>query len=163
MERFWEGYGKTAVLNSESRRSLAGSRHGTVWNWVEQKSIQTLLTNRERDRRLLADHTLSPVLDLRPVFRAVECRKPFLIAANTGISAHIDGSGRILQRGPRRKTAVIIAEVQLDNRESWYLDHGDWPAGMCLAICFVLAAIGGYDRWRWIFARSVVGKQDGQV
>lgn len=90
------------------------------------------------------------------VFRAVECRKPFLIAANTGISAHIDGNGRILRRGPRRKTAVIIAEVQLDNRYSWYLKHGDWPAGMCLAICFVLAAIGGYDRWRWIFVRCVV-------
>ena len=38
------------------------------------------------------------------VFRAVECRKPFLIAANTGISAWIDSDGRIMQRGPRRAT-----------------------------------------------------------
>ena len=30
------------------------------------------------------------------VFRAVECRKPFLIAANTGISAWIDADGRIV-------------------------------------------------------------------
>ena len=39
------------------------------------------------------------------VFRAVECRKPLLIAANTGFSAWIDGDGRMKtraapQRGP---------------------------------------------------------------
>jgi len=34
------------------------------------------------------------------VFRAVECRKPFLIAANTGFSAWIDSDGRIQQQGP---------------------------------------------------------------
>ena len=34
------------------------------------------------------------------VFRAVECRKPFLAAANTGISAWIDGDGRIRRTGP---------------------------------------------------------------
>ena len=38
------------------------------------------------------------------VFRAVECRKPLLIAANTGFSAWIDGDGRILEQGPRRAT-----------------------------------------------------------
>ena len=36
------------------------------------------------------------------VFRAVECRKPLLIAANTGFSAWIDGDGRILRQGQRR-------------------------------------------------------------
>ena len=38
------------------------------------------------------------------VFRAVECRKPLLIAANTGFSAWIDGDGRIREQGPRRAT-----------------------------------------------------------
>ncbi|HIQ20754.1 MAG TPA: apolipoprotein N-acyltransferase, partial [Planctomycetes bacterium] len=36
------------------------------------------------------------------VLRAVECRKPFLIAANTGFSAWIDADGRIRAQGPRR-------------------------------------------------------------
>ena len=33
--------------------------------------------------------------------RAVECRMPLLIAANTGFSAWIDGDGRICAEGPR--------------------------------------------------------------
>ncbi len=80
------------------------------------------------------------------VFRAVECRKPFIIAANTGFSASIDGDGRILQRGPRRHKQVVLARVRRDGRWSWYLAHGDWPAGICLAGCMVLATIGIGDR-----------------
>jgi apolipoprotein N-acyltransferase len=76
------------------------------------------------------------------VFRAVECRKPHLVAANTGISAWIDGSGRILARGPRRDTAVLLANVRLDGRHSPYLLWGDWPAGTCLLLCAVIAAGG---------------------
>ena len=78
------------------------------------------------------------------VFRAVECRKPFLIAANTGFSAWIDGDGRIQQQGPRRATGVIVADVRLDHRRSWYLERGDWFAGACLAACVLLAGIGLY-------------------
>ena len=78
------------------------------------------------------------------VFRAVECRKPFLVAANTGFSAWIDGDGRIQQQGPRRATGVIIAETRLDHRRSWYLEHGDWFAGACLMACALLAGIGLY-------------------
>jgi len=76
------------------------------------------------------------------VFRAVECRKPFLIAANTGFSAWIDGDGRIVERGPRRAKGVIVADVRLDRRRSWYLTHGDWFAGACLALCVLFGAIG---------------------
>jgi apolipoprotein N-acyltransferase len=76
------------------------------------------------------------------VFRAVECRKPFLIAANTGFSAVIDGDGRIRAQGPRRETKVLVAEVPLDDRTSPYLSYGDWPAGLCLGICVILAAWG---------------------
>ena len=82
------------------------------------------------------------------VFRAVECRKPMLIAANTGISAWIDGDGRVQARGPRRATDVIRAEVRLDRRASFYLDHGDWPAGICLALTAVFGLVGLWDRRR---------------
>lgn len=78
------------------------------------------------------------------VFRAVECRKPLLIAANTGFSAWIDGDGRILAQGPRRRADPLLAEVRRDRRESWYLSYGDWPAGVCLAACGVLAGV-----WLW--------------
>ena len=67
------------------------------------------------------------------VFRAIECRKPLLIAANTGFSAWIDGDGRILRQGPRRREKVLFAAVGREPRQSWYLVHGDWPAGVCWA------------------------------
>ncbi len=76
------------------------------------------------------------------IFRAVECRKPLLIAANTGFSAWIDSDGRILEQGPRRQTGTILATVAAENRPSWYLEYGDWFAGGCLAACLVLAGIG---------------------
>jgi apolipoprotein N-acyltransferase len=82
------------------------------------------------------------------VFRAVECRKPFLIAANTGFSAWIDADGRIRARGPRRATDSLLAEVSVDGRTSWYLRHGDIPAGICLLACAVFAAVGCWERWR---------------
>ncbi len=81
------------------------------------------------------------------VFRAIECRKPLLVAANTGISASIDSSGRVLQQGPRRATDVIIAHTRLDSRRSPYLVIGDWPAAACLLVCLGLAW-GGRRRRR---------------
>jgi len=81
------------------------------------------------------------------VFRAVECRKPFLIAANTGFSAWIDSDGRIRARGPRRAPDTLLAEVGRDRRGSWYLAHGDWAAGCCLAMCVLFAAVGILPRY----------------
>jgi apolipoprotein N-acyltransferase len=87
----------------------------------------------------------SSALDLHlicGVFRAVECRKPLLVAANTGFSASIDSDGRIRWQGPRRAKGIIIAEPRLDrHRRSWYLAHGDWFAGVCLAACALLTAV----------------------
>jgi apolipoprotein N-acyltransferase len=81
-------------------------------------------------------------------FRAVECRKPLLIAANTGFSAWIDANGRIQAQGPRRAQTVIIAEPRLDQRRSWYLAHGDWFSGVCLAMCGLCGLVGICGRWR---------------
>jgi apolipoprotein N-acyltransferase len=82
------------------------------------------------------------------VFRAVECRKPLLIAANTGFSAIIDGDGRLRAMGPRHATGTVLAEVRPDPRDSLYLRYGDWPAGACLAACVVLAAVAWWPRRR---------------
>jgi len=76
------------------------------------------------------------------VFRAVECRKPFVIAANTGFSAWIDANGAIRARGPRRDTGIVMANVSLDGRESLYLRIGDWPWAVCLIGCVFLAGSG---------------------
>ncbi len=79
-------------------------------------------------------------------FRAVECRMPLLIAANTGFSAWIDGDGRIRAQGPRRAADLVIAEVRGDGRDSLYLDFGDWFAAGCLAACIGLVAVGVVPR-----------------
>ncbi len=83
------------------------------------------------------------------VFRAVELRKPVLVAANTGFSAHIDGSGRILAQGPRRQTASLRAEVVPDGRRSLYTRVGDWPA-----LAITVFAVGV-----WIFGFGCNGRR----
>ncbi len=96
-------------------------------------------------------------------FRAVECRKPLVRAANMGISSFIDGDGVViepevfLERDPvsgepressfidpktgkyRRKIdAVLVQTIPLDHRASVYLSLGDWFAQSCLLFCFGL-------------------------
>jgi apolipoprotein N-acyltransferase len=80
------------------------------------------------------------------VFRAIECRKPFLIAANTGFSARIDSDGRILDQGGRRATDLLVGRVDIDRRRSPYLDVGDLPAGLCLLATCGLAAVGLWNK-----------------
>lgn len=63
------------------------------------------------------------------VFRAVEVRKPVLVAANTGFSAEIDHRGRLRQTGPRRAEGSLLVELTTQPRRySLYLQTmGDWP------------------------------------
>lgn len=80
------------------------------------------------------------------VFRAVECRKPLLVAANTGFSAWIDGDGRIQEQGPRRERAVVFADVRVDQRTSPYLRLGGWFEALFAVPVLILAALGLRDR-----------------
>lgn len=50
------------------------------------------------------------------VLSAVENRRPIIVAANTGISASIDGSGRVLQKTTRLAAAGILARPTADAR-----------------------------------------------
>jgi len=78
------------------------------------------------------------------VLRAVENRKPVLIAANTGISASISGDGRVVERTPKGVETAIRADVAPDARRSLYVTVGDWPAAVCLiaALAIVAARLG---------------------
>lgn len=83
------------------------------------------------------------------VFRAVEARRPMLIAANTGFSAWIDAHGKVHGRGPRRQPGYVIAEVSRhDGTESLYLRFGDWLAGACAVCCLGLGVSAWRDRRR---------------
>ncbi|MFM7244186.1 MAG: apolipoprotein N-acyltransferase, partial [Planctomycetaceae bacterium] len=72
------------------------------------------------------------------IYRAVEVRTPVVVAANTGFSAAIDGSGRLRARGPRRQTATLRAAVRRDGRASPWLLWGSLPAWACVTIVTVL-------------------------
>ena len=64
------------------------------------------------------------------VFRAIENRVPVVRAVNTGISAHVDSNGRIVQsvsRGGRRKMVAgnLVAQTLVDDRVSPYSRVGN--------------------------------------
>jgi apolipoprotein N-acyltransferase len=82
------------------------------------------------------------------VYRAIEMRKPLVIAAHTGLTASIDANGRVIDQLSRQEPGYLIADVQLDSRRSFYLEHGDWFPGLCLAACIGLAAVGLVGSWR---------------
>ena len=82
------------------------------------------------------------------VFRAIEQRRPMLIAANTGFSAVIDGNGKLRERGPRFKEATLVAEVTADGRRSIYHWLGDLPAWGCALVVCLSAAVGCWGRFR---------------
>jgi len=65
------------------------------------------------------------------VFRAIECRRPVIVSANTGLSAWIDSDGQVRWRGPRQREATFVAPVAFDTRWSPYLHSGDFFSGIC--------------------------------
>ncbi|MFO0013578.1 MAG: apolipoprotein N-acyltransferase [Planctomycetota bacterium] len=67
------------------------------------------------------------------IVAAVENRTPMLISANTGISAWIDGNGRVVKKLDRMTSGWILAEPVPDGRYGWWSWWGDFPA-RCLAV-----------------------------
>ena len=94
------------------------------------------------------------------VFRAVEARRPLVIAANGGISAWIDHAGRLRRQSPRQQPDVILADVELSAMRSPYVELGDWFAGLCLAQCVVFILIGGVIRLKAAKAGNRPGERE---
>lgn len=84
----------------------------------------------------------SSILDMHfhcAVFRAVENRRPVLIAANTGISGWIDASGKVVARAERRRAASIVASISPSRHETVYTQLGD--LGL-IAVAFIALVAG---------------------
>lgn len=148
------GSGPMSLQIDHARYAVNICYENTLGHLIRAQVVQ--LRSEDREPEILINLTNdgwfwgSSELDLHlacAVFRAVECRKPFLIAANTGFSASIDSSGRIVAQARRRATDVIVATPAIDRRGSWYLDHGDAPAGLCLLATGVVAVVGLRQRW----------------
>ncbi len=88
------------------------------------------------------------------VFRAVEHRVPLARAVNMGISAVIDGNGKVLASIPKSKEDVLTVVVPLDDRQGLYSTLGDWLGILCLTFTtgLFLAAL-----WRSVVSRKSAG------
>jgi apolipoprotein N-acyltransferase len=70
-------------------------------------------------------------------FRAVECRRAVARAVNMGISAVIDGNGRVIAlpgsswAESKKIAAVVTARIPIDSRSSFYVRMGDWLPWLC--------------------------------
>jgi apolipoprotein N-acyltransferase len=73
-------------------------------------------------------------------FRAIETRRSLARAVNMGVSAVIDGDGRVVALpGPtwaesKKVSAVLTAAVPIDERMSLYSRWGDWLPWSCLGV-----------------------------
>ena len=75
------------------------------------------------------------------VFRCVESRRAMVRSVNTGISAVIDGNGRIVRELPMAEEDVAIEPVPIDTRSTLYMICGDL-SGIFSALACVLG-------WFW--------------
>ena len=75
------------------------------------------------------------------IFRAVENRVPLARAVNTGVSALVDGNGRVLKSLPKLSEGVLSGVVPLDDRVSLYSAWGDWLGLTCLAVTIGLGPV----------------------
>lgn len=86
------------------------------------------------------------------VMRAVESRRWLVRAANSGVSAIISPTGRIIARSRLFSPQVIEGDIRLRLDETLYLRWGDWFASTCavLLAAFLLSTFGR----RYRLARS---------
>jgi len=61
------------------------------------------------------------------ILTAVENRMPLLVVSNTGITAWVDGDGRVVKRLPKMEAGWIVAEPIPDGRVGWWAWWGDIP------------------------------------
>ncbi len=82
------------------------------------------------------------------IFCAVENRRPLLIAANTGLSGHVDGAGRVLQVSPRLEKALLLVEPRADARIGLVQLVGYPAAWFCCATALLALLTAWFRRRR---------------
>lgn len=78
------------------------------------------------------------------VFRAIENRKPLLVAANYGISASITSNGQILGELPVGQEGVLFAQIQKDARRTSFTAWGGFF--LWLPLLVMLAGCGKFPK-----------------
>jgi apolipoprotein N-acyltransferase len=78
------------------------------------------------------------------ILRSVEQGMGMARCANTGISMIIDPVGRVTQRTPLFREALVTGDVVLGSEPTLFRLWGDWLTGLCLGLCLVLTLLGWY-------------------
>ncbi len=73
--------------------------------------------------------------------RAIETRRDIARCANTGVSAFIDQKGRILERTEYWEKATLRGSVNLNNKVTFFVEHGD-IIGRVSVFLFLLLLLG---------------------
>jgi apolipoprotein N-acyltransferase len=81
------------------------------------------------------------------IFRAIENRVPLARSVNTGVSAFIDGNGRVLDALPKLQEGILARAIPLDDRVSLYSTWGDWVGVSCLAATLALIPLSLGQPW----------------
>jgi len=83
--------------------------------------------------------------------RAIETRKWIARSANTGISCFIDPLGNTIDPQPWDTPAAIKLDVPTDNRQTFFVKHGDMlsRAMVVISILLIIANIGFWIKRKW--------------
>ncbi|HET7774137.1 MAG TPA: apolipoprotein N-acyltransferase, partial [Burkholderiaceae bacterium] len=75
--------------------------------------------------------------------RSIELGRPSLRATNTGVTAAIDLTGRVLAELPLNTQGSLDTTLRVEKRDTLYLQVGDWPL---LALTLLLLAMRFRER-----------------
>ncbi len=90
------------------------------------------------------------------VFRAIENRRDVARSTTDGISAAIDGRGRILARAPLNSACFLLQRLHLRSTITLYTRFGDWFVLLC---ALLFAAAFSHTALRARFMRNSAGKR----
>jgi apolipoprotein N-acyltransferase len=76
------------------------------------------------------------------VFRAVENRRWLVKAANSGVSAVVDATGRIISKTDIFERGVIVSQAKLSDKKTLYSKYGDFFAWICFGIVVCIMVVG---------------------
>jgi apolipoprotein N-acyltransferase len=73
--------------------------------------------------------------------RAIETRRWIARCGNTGISAIIDPSGRVVSQSSWWEPETLSGKVGLSERQTFFVSHGDFVGRIC-TLMFLLILLG---------------------
>lgn len=75
------------------------------------------------------------------IYRAIENRIPVARCANTGISMFVDPFGRVLQKSELFTQEILVNEIPLRQKTTFYTKYGDWLSHLSLILSLLFISI----------------------